>query len=43
MKGLSNRVKNNNLGIISLHRSVCTAAVLVPCQAVLLVVEVTVN
>lgn len=38
VKGLSNRVKNNNLGIISWHRSVCTAAQLVPHQSVLLVV-----
>lgn len=43
MKGLSNRVKNDNLGIISWYRSVCTAAVLVPRQSILLVVEVTVN
>lgn len=43
MKRLSDRVKNNNLAIISWHRSVCMAAVLVPRQSVVLVVEVTVN
>lgn len=31
--GLSKRVKNNYLGIISLHRSVCTTAVFAPHQS----------
>lgn len=31
--GLSNRVKNNYLGIISLHRSVCATAVFAPRQS----------
>lgn len=32
VRGLSNRVKNNYLGIISSHRSVCTTAVFTPRQ-----------